>query len=44
LKELRKESDKEGNPEKLEKVIALRFGKLLSYSPDKIRKLIEKNS
>jgi hypothetical protein len=44
LKELKKESDKEGNPEKLEKVIALRFGKLLSYSPDKIRKLIEKNS
>lgn len=44
LKELKMESDKKGNPEKLEYVIALRFGELLSYSTDKIRELIYKNS
>jgi len=43
LKALKKSSDLKGNPNDLEKEIAIRFGELLSYSPEKINGLLNKN-
>lgn len=43
LKKLRKESDKNGNPEDMELEIAQRFGALLSYDEKSIKRLIAKN-
>ena len=42
LKELKEESDKTGNPDKLELEIARRFGKLLSYDDETINRLLKK--
>ncbi len=43
LKALKKLSDLKNNPTDLEKEIAIRFGELLSYSPEKINELLNKN-
>lgn len=43
LKKMKRDSDIEGNPEKLEKLIAERFGRLLSYSDKKIEELMKAN-
>ena len=43
LKELKRESASKGHPAELELDIARAFGRLLSYSEEKIEALIEKN-
>ena len=43
LKKLKINSDEEGNPENLEIEIAQRFGSILSYNEDTIKRLITKN-
>ena len=43
LKELKKESDTNGNPDEMELEIAWRFGRLLSYDDEGIERLIAKN-
>jgi len=43
LKELKRESDANGNPEDMELEIAKRFGRLLSYDEAAIERLIAKN-
>ena len=40
LKQLRTQSDKEGNPDQLEQEIAKRFGALLSYDEETINRLM----
>ena len=42
LKEMRRRSDEEGNPEHLELDLAWRFGRLLSYSDEKIAGLLSR--
>ncbi|HEX9915589.1 MAG TPA: hypothetical protein VGB32_11775 [Candidatus Bathyarchaeia archaeon] len=42
LKEMRRRSDEEGNPEHLELDLAWRFGRLLSYSDEKIVELLSR--
>jgi hypothetical protein len=41
LRKMKKNSDLAGNPEDLEKLIAKRFGQLLSYSDKKIDQLMK---
>ena len=43
LKEARRRSDEEGNPEHLELDLAWRFGRLLSYRDEKIEELLSRN-
>jgi hypothetical protein len=44
LKQLKKDSNKKGNPNVLEMEIAQRFGSLLSYDEKTINRLLSKNS
>jgi hypothetical protein len=43
LKETKKRSDAQGNPDEAEEEIAWRFGRLLSYSDEKIRALLSRH-
>ena len=43
LKEMKKRSDAQGNPDEAEVEIAWRFGRLLSYSDEKIRSLLSRH-
>ncbi len=43
LKKLKEKSDAQGNPDEVETEIAERFGALLSYSPEKIQELLNRN-
>jgi len=42
LKEMKKRSDAQGNPDEAEEEIAWRLGRLLSYSDEKIRELLSR--
>ncbi|MFH2112082.1 MAG: hypothetical protein ABIJ47_12585 [Candidatus Bathyarchaeota archaeon] len=43
LKEAKKRSDAQGNPNEVEEEIAWRLGRLLSYSDEKIRELLSRH-